>query len=66
LNTAFLDDGAYIHIRRGTVIHEPICFLYVSTSNESPLMSQSAQLIAAENETQATIVEDYVSISPTT
>jgi Fe-S cluster assembly protein SufD len=64
LNTAFLDDGAYVQIRRGTVIHNPICFLYVSTSNESPLMSHPRNLIVAENETQATIVEDYVSISP--
>jgi Fe-S cluster assembly protein SufD len=61
LNTAFLEDGAYVHIRRGTVIHDPICFLYISTSSETPLMSHPRNLIVAENETQATIVEDYVS-----
>jgi Fe-S cluster assembly protein SufD len=67
LNTAFLDDGAYVHIRRGTIIHDPICFLYISTSCEAPLMSHPRNLIVTENETQATIVEDYVSLgeSPT-
>jgi Fe-S cluster assembly protein SufD len=61
LNTAFLEDGAFVHIRRGTVIHDPICFLYISTSSEKPLMSHPRNLIVAENETQATIVEDYIS-----
>ena len=61
LNTAFLDDGAYVHIRRGTVIHDPICILFISTSSETPLMSHPRNLIVAENETQATIVEDYIS-----
>jgi Fe-S cluster assembly protein SufD len=61
LNTAFLEDGACVHIRRGTVIHDPICFLYISTSSETPFMSYPRNLIVAENETQATIVEDYVS-----
>jgi Fe-S cluster assembly protein SufD len=62
LNTAFLEDGAYVHIHRGTVIHDPICFLYISTSGETPLMSHPRNLVVAENETQATIVEDYVSL----
>ena len=61
LNTAFLEDGAYVHIRRGTVIRDPICILYISTSSETPLMSHPRNLIVAENETQATIAEDYVS-----
>jgi len=52
LNTAFLEDGAFVHIRRGTVIYDPICFLYVSTSGEAPLMSHPRNLIVAENETQ--------------
>jgi len=62
LNTAFLEDGAYVHIRRGTVINDPICILFISTSSEKPLMSHPRNLIVAENETQATIVEDYVSL----
>ena len=61
LNTGFLDDGAYVHIRRGALIHDPICFLYISTSSETPLMSHPRNLVVAEAETQATIVEDYLS-----
>jgi Fe-S cluster assembly protein SufD len=62
LNTAFADDGAYVHIRRGTVLQDPICFLFISTASDRPLMSHPRNLIVAENETQATIVEDYVSL----
>jgi len=62
LNTAFTQDGAYVHIRRGTVLESPICFQFISTSSDRPLMSNPRNLIVAENETQATIVEDYVSL----
>lgn len=62
LNSAFVEDGAYVHIRRGTVLQSPICFLFISTSSDRPSMSNPRNLIVAENETQATIVEDYVSL----
>ena len=62
LNTAFFEDGAFVHIRRGTVLHNPICLLFISTANDKPQMSHPRNLIVAENETQATVVEDYVSL----
>ena len=62
LNTAFAEDGAYVHIRRGTVLLNPICFLFISTASDRPVISSPRNLIVAESETQATIVEDYVSL----
>ena len=62
LNTAFFEDGGFVHIRRGTVLHNPICLLFISTANDKPQMSHPRNLIVAENETQATVVEDYVSL----
>jgi Fe-S cluster assembly protein SufD len=62
LNTAFVEDGAYVHIPRGTLVEEPICLLFVSTADDAPSMSHPRNLIVAEEDSQATFVEDYVSL----
>jgi Fe-S cluster assembly protein SufD len=62
LNTAFAEDGAFVHIPRGTLVEEPICLLFVSTGDDAPSMSHPRNLIVAEENSQATFVEDYVSL----
>jgi len=62
LNTAFVEDGACVHIRRGTLVEEPIYLLFVSTADDAPSMSNPRNLIVAEENSQATFVEDYVSL----
>ena len=62
LNTAFADDGAWVHIRKGVVAEEPIYLLFVSTGNGEPLMTHPRNLIVVEEESQASIVEDYISL----
>ncbi len=62
LNTAFVEDGAFVHIPRGTLVEEPICLLFVSTGDDAPTMSHPRNLIVAEEDSQATFVEDYVSL----
>ena len=62
LNTAFMEDGAFIHIRRGTVLEEPIHLLYVSTQTAVPVITHPRNLVVAGEDTQATVVEDYVSL----
>jgi len=62
LNTAFVEDGAFVHIPRGTLVEEPICLLFVSTADASPSMSHPRNLMVAEEDSQATFVEDYVSL----
>jgi Fe-S cluster assembly protein SufD len=66
LNTAFAEDGAYVYIRKGTVVDDPIYLLFISTGGEVPLVSHPRNLIVAEKESQATIVEDYVSLGEST
>ena len=61
LNTAFAEDGGYVHIRRGAVIEGAIHLLFVSTGTDAPTMSHPRNLIVAEEDSQAAIVEDYVS-----
>jgi len=62
LNTAFTEDGAYIHIARGVVINGPICLLYISTGTDTPIVSYPRNLVVAEEGSQVSIVEDYVSL----
>ena len=59
LNTAFLDDGAYIHLPAGHALERPIHLVFFSTSTGTPSMSNPRILIVAERGSQAKIVETY-------
>ncbi len=61
LNTAFLSDGAFVHIGRGRIVEEPIHLLFVSTSTggDEPTVSHPRTLIVADENSQTTIIESY-------
>jgi Fe-S cluster assembly protein SufD len=61
LNTAFAEDGAYIHVSRGVAVEQPIHLLFVTTPGATPAMTHPRNLIVVEDEGQATVIEDYVS-----
>jgi Fe-S cluster assembly protein SufD len=63
LNTAFLADGAFVHIRKGKVLEQPIHMLFVSTGGDRPLMTHPRNLIVAGEQSQLAVVEDYVSLN---
>jgi len=63
LNTAFMEDGAFVLIPRGAVLDEPIHFLYVATEAGAPTITHPRNLIVAGDDSQATVVEDYVSLT---
>ncbi|HKF23283.1 MAG TPA: Fe-S cluster assembly protein SufD [Candidatus Angelobacter sp.] len=62
LNTAFIEDGAYVYVPRSTVVEQPIYVLYVSTPEANPTMNHPRNLFIVEENSQATFVEDYVSL----
>jgi Fe-S cluster assembly protein SufD len=62
LNTAFLSDGAFVHIPRSVVVAEPIHLLFVSTASATPTVSYPRTLIVAEENSQTTVVESYAGI----
>jgi Fe-S cluster assembly protein SufD len=62
LNTAFIEDGAYVYLPRGTVLEAPICFLFISLPGAEPEMTNPRNLVVAEDGTEAAVVEDYVSL----
>ena len=62
LNTAFLSDGAFIHIPKSVAVTEPIHLLFVATASTVPTLSQPRTLIVAEENSQATVVESYAGL----
>ncbi len=66
LNTAFIEDGAFVHIPKSIVLEGPIHLLFISLAHGAPTVSHPRNLIVAEENSQATIVEDYISLGSST
>jgi Fe-S cluster assembly protein SufD len=62
LNTAFLADGAFLHLPRGAVVGKPFHLLFVSTVHEEPRVSFPRNLVVAGESSQALLVESYVTL----
>jgi len=62
LNAAFMGDGAYIHLPRGAVVEDPIHLLFIATAQEETLFSHPRNLVVAGENSQATVIESYVSL----
>jgi Fe-S cluster assembly protein SufD len=62
LNTAFIGDGAYVHVARGVVLEAPVYLLYLSTKENAPTMTHPRNLIVAEDAAQVAVIEDYASV----
>jgi Fe-S cluster assembly protein SufD len=62
LNSAFIDDGAYVHVERRSVVEQPIYLLFVTAPGIAPIMEHPRNLIVVEESAQVTIAEDYVSL----
>jgi Fe-S cluster assembly protein SufD len=64
LNTAFLDDGAYVHVPDGVVLEEPIQILFASSSAaDAATVSYPRCLIVLGDRSQARVVETYLGAS---
>jgi Fe-S cluster assembly protein SufD len=59
LNTAFLTDGAFVHVARGVVIEKPVHVVYLSTSRDVPSISYPRSLFVADENSQLTLVETF-------
>lgn len=65
LNTAFFQDGAFIHVTAGKRLEIPIHLLFLSTAKETGATTHPRNLIVLERGSQATVLETYVSLSDT-
>ena len=63
LNQACAADGAFLHVRSGTVLREPLHVLFLTADAEQPAVTHPRNLIVAESNSQARVVETYLSLS---
>lgn len=65
LNTAFIEDGAFLHVPKHVVSKEPIHLLFVTTPTADAIVTHPRILVLAEENSQATIVESYAGLGET-
>ena len=59
LNTAFIRDGAFIHVARGATIEKPVHLLFISVGDEVPVVSHPRVFVLAESGSVLPLVETY-------
>ena len=63
LNTAFLHDGAFVHVSRGARVDDPIRLLFISTGDEQETVAHPRVLIVAGEESSASVLEAYAGVA---
>lgn len=61
LNTSFISEGAFIHLPRNSSVDAPIHLLFISDGTQS--VSFPRVLVVAEENSSATVIESYLSLS---
>ena len=62
LNTAFLRDGAYINVKRGSEQTLPIHLIFISMTNDGLSANYPRTIVRLEENSAATVIESYVSL----
>lgn len=63
LNTAFSQEGAYIHIPKNKLVEKPIQIIHFSTGNETAIMHQPRNLIVVNENSHVQIIERHQSLT---
>ena len=63
LNTAFVHNGAFVHIPDGILMEQPIHLLFITASQQQDTVSHPRVLVVAGRESKATMIESYGSLS---
>ena len=62
LNTAFLRDGAFVHVPAGVDLDEPLQLLFLSVPAPAPTVSHPRNLVVVEAGARAAVVETYAGL----
>ena len=62
LNTAFLEDGAFVYVPAGIALAEPIELVFLAAPGTAPHVAHPRNLIVVERGARATVVETYASL----
>ena len=60
LNTAFVQDGAFIYLPDGVVVDTPIHVVFVSGADAASVMAHPRTLVVAGANAQASVIESYI------
>ena len=63
LNTAFINDGAVVHVARDVQVTRPIHLLFVSDAGAVNGVAQPRNLIVLDRFAKATVIESYVTVA---
>ena len=63
LNTAFSNEGAYIHIPKNKLVDKPIQIINFSTGNEAATMLQPRNLVVVDENSHVQIIERHQSLT---
>lgn len=66
LNSALIQDGAFLHVPKNTQVETPIHFIFISSQREADTVSHLRNLFVLEEGAQATVLTTYVSLSDDT
>lgn len=65
LNTAFIEGGAFIQVKKGKTVEHPVYIYNINDSRNAPVLSQPRSLVHIANSAEVAIVETYVTIGST-
>jgi Fe-S cluster assembly protein SufD len=60
LNTAFVQDGAFVHVPEGVAVDAPIHVVFVSGGEGAHVMAHPRTLVVAGAGSQVTVIESYI------
>jgi Fe-S cluster assembly protein SufD len=61
LSTAYTEDGAFVYVPEGKIVEESIHIIFITSVGDKKILTQPRNLFVAEKNSQATIIEHYVS-----
>ncbi len=59
LNTAFVNDGSFIHVKKNVTVQEPIYIQYFFTASDANVFTQTRNLVVLEDGASIQIAEDF-------
>ncbi|MEM1179050.1 MAG: Fe-S cluster assembly protein SufD [Acidobacteriota bacterium] len=63
LNTAHIEDGAFVYVPRGVRVERPLHLLFVGTAGDEATVSYPRNLIVVEQSAELTVLESYAGFS---
>ena len=64
LNTAFVQEGAFVYVPAGLPLRRPLHLVYLTSERPQPAVSYPRTLVVLEEGSTVTVLESYVTLSP--